>query len=272
MMKMKRKGFITSILLLLLFCACSTTDMMGSFNLISPEQEIALGNELSQSIAKQEKVVTDKPINDYITHIGQRLMAVSNSAGQPRYFHVLQKDDVNAFAIPGGHVYVLTGLIEAADSEAEVAAVMAHELGHAEKRHPTQQMSRQMGTQMLMDMVFGKNPGQLQQAAASLIANGGISAYSRSAEYEADTIGTYLLNRAGYDPGAMGRFFNKLVKMEQQAGAGEARSLFASHPPTTERIQAVNKLVASFGNQKSSAENLVGDFSKLKAEVKTLKK
>ncbi|MDX9754209.1 MAG: M48 family metallopeptidase [bacterium] len=269
---MKRNKLGLGIFITLFLSACSTTDMMGGFNLISPEQEMTLGQELSQSIAQQEKIITDKPVNDYVTQIGQRLVAASNAAGQPRYFYVLQKDEVNAFAIPGGHVYVHTGLIEAADNEAEVAAVIAHELAHAERRHPTQQLSRQIGTQMVMDLVFGKNAGQLQQTAASLVATSGISAYSRSAEFEADAIGTTMLNQAGYDPAAMATFFNKLAMMERQAGVGETRNFFATHPPTQDRIQAVENLVASFGAQRSTKPSQVGDFNGLKAQIKALRK
>lgn len=271
---MKKQNKIALFLLVAgLAAGCATSDFMGDFNLISPERETALGRELSQGIAKEETLVTDPEIAGYVSQIGRRLVAVSQTANQPRHFHVIDKDQVNAFAIPGGHMYVMTGLIEAAKTEAELAAVMAHELAHDEERHPTERLSRQMGMQMLMNVLLGKNPGQTQQVVSSLLANSGISAYSRSAEFQADRIGTYLLNRAGYDPHAMVNFFQTLVALEQQQGGGGAnRSLFATHPPTPDRIQAIKELVASFGNQRSRQKAIVGNFSTIQKKVKARRK
>jgi predicted Zn-dependent protease len=102
-----------------------------------------------------------------------------------------------------------------------------------------------------------------------MLATSGLSAYSRSAEFEADEIGTYILNRAGYDPYAMVSFFEKLVAMEEQAGGGGG-GLFASHPPTRERIERVRKLADSFGRQRSHQKNIVGNFSRLKNQIQAL--
>ena len=139
---------------------------------------------------------------------------------------------------------------------------MAHELGHAEERHPTERLSATYGTKMLLGMIFGESPGQLQQLAGTLIATGGISAYTRSMEREADEIGVYLLNRAGYDPNGMTQFFSKLERLEQQSSAPTGAALFSTHPATPERIQNVTALIQSFGADKADKLEIVGNFSR----------
>lgn len=245
-------------------------DMLGNFNMISPSQEQQLGVQLSDQITKESHVLQDAEINNYIQAIGNKLVAASKKPDEQYAFHVVDDKSVNAFAIPGGHLYVHTGLIAAAESEAELAAVMAHELGHAESRHPTKSMSRAMGMQMISGMILGKEPGQMQSAAANLITNGGISAYSRSAENEADSIAVYLLNRSGYDPYAMVSFFEKLLEIEQREGGGGSigMSLFASHPDTVDRINQVKLLIQSFGSERSSGVEIIGGFNKIKTKVK----
>ncbi len=269
---MRRIGLVLfPLFLLTFFLGCATTDFLGNFNLISASEEKQLGMQLSDQIQKESKEIVDKNIVGYVQAIGQKLVSVSQKPGEPFTFHVLLDPSVNAFAIPGGHLYVNTGLIEAAASEAELAAVIGHELGHAESRHPTENMSRALGAQIVAGLILGKEPGALQQAAAGLIANGGLSAYSRSAEREADLIAVYLLNRAGYDPNAMVTFFEKLLEIEKQQGGGSIGiSLFSSHPDTVERIDNTRKTIASFGNERSTAQEIVGGFQSIQQTVKGL--
>ncbi|MGC9327163.1 MAG: M48 family metalloprotease, partial [Candidatus Hinthialibacter sp.] len=222
-------------------------------------------------IRKDYKEVQDKEIVKYIQAIGERLVSVSMHPGEPYAFHVVEDDSVNAFAIPGGHVYVHTGLIAAAENEAEIAAVIAHEMGHAESRHPTENMSRAIGAQVLTNMIFGKEPGALQQAAAGLVTNGGLSAYSRSAEREADSIAVFLLNRAGYDPYALVTFFEKLLALEEQQGGGSIGiSLFSSHPETVERIDNAKTQINTFNVQRSTAKEIIGGFQAINAKAKSM--
>jgi predicted Zn-dependent protease len=224
------------------FMSCAGMGELGGFNLVSEDEELKLGDELSQEIARQGELVQDTNVTGYVSDVGQRLVDVSMRPNYPYRFYVLKKEEVNAFAIPGGHMYIQTGLILAAEREAEVAAVMAHELGHAEKRHSTQQLSRYYGLSLITSVLLGKNPSQTQQIVSGLLGNIAIMKYSRDAEREADYIAVHLLYRAGYDPLALADFFQKLKAM-QDSRPGPLESLFLSHPMTEDRIAFVEEEV-----------------------------
>lgn len=265
---------IKNVCILVLFAACAgctTTGLLGDFNIISPQQEMKLGEELHQELS-QQNMMTDPDINAYIQSIGQKLISVSQTPNETYYFYVLHDNQVNAFAIPGNRMYVYTGLIAHAETEAELAGIMGHELGHSIRRHPTQSMSRQMGTQILMDIVLGQSPGEKTRIASSLLANGGLSAYSRGAELEADQIACNLLFRSGYDPNGLVTFFEKLQALEQQRQSGflDFSKLFASHPPTTERINAAHGLIMTFGNTQNYQSELTGKFSSIQSKIQQL--
>lgn len=251
----------TAALLSLGLGGCATGDLLGDFNLISPAEEQRLGQNLSQEIAKENTLITDPTVDGFIQDVGQRLVTASK-ANEPFQFYVIEDQSVNAFAIPGGHMYVHSGLMLAAETEAEVAAVMAHELAHAIQRHPTERMSRAMGAQMIMDVVLGDNSNRAVQTAANLAASGGISAYSRSAELQADHIALQILYRAGYNPEALVTFFQKLVQLERQSGGGPGglNALFASHPPTPERIQAAQNYIAQNGIPPQASDAITGSL------------
>lgn len=231
-------SFLLLALSVLTLASCAGMGGLGEFNLISEREEFRLGEELSAEIARQGDLVDDTVVVGYIRDIGYRLVSVSMRSGYPYRFYVLRKNEINAFAIPGGRVYVQTGLILAADSEAELAGVMAHELGHAEERHSTQQLSRYYGVSLLTSVLLGKNPSQTERIVSGLLGNIAIMKYSRDAEREADWIAVHLLYRAGYDPMALAYFFQKLKRMHERE-PGLLESLFASHPITDERIAVV---------------------------------
>lgn len=261
--------FLALVLLPLSFSGCATGDLLGNFNLISPAEEQQLGQQIAAQIARDNAIVADPQVTGYINSIGQRLVDASMKPSAGYQFYVIEDESVNAFAIPGNHLYVQTGLIMAAETENELAAVMAHELAHAEQRHPTERLSRQMGAEMIAGMLLGRDSGAGVQQAAGMLVAGGISAYSRSAELQADEIAVYLMNRAGYDPRGLTSFFEKLVALEQQAGGG-GRSLFATHPPTPERIRAATQMIESFGAARSANTALVGGLDAVKARVSSL--
>ncbi|MFH1743345.1 MAG: M48 family metallopeptidase [bacterium] len=248
--------------------SCAEMGGIGQFNLISETEEGRLGQELSQEISQQGEILNDAVVGEYISGIGKRLVAVSQRPDYPYQFYVIKKDEVNAFAIPGGHMYVQTGLILEAEREAEVAAVMGHELGHAERRHTTQQMSRAYGVSLLTSVLLGDNPSQTQQIVSGLLGNATIMKYSRDAEREADWTAVHLLYRAGYDPTALAEFFKKL-KAEEETKPGALEALFLSHPMTDERIANVEKEVSLLAPKKPTLTDNQ-NFVRIKERVKGL--
>ena len=150
---------------------------------------------------------------------------------------------VNAFAIPGGYVYVYSGLLKAADNEAELAGVMAHEIGHVVGRHSANQLAAQYGIELLTQLALGEEAGKLGEMAAGLAGAGTLARFSRDDEREADEYGFKYMAACGYDPRALLAFFTKLNQLEKSRPS-DLEKLFASHPPTPERIERIERMIA----------------------------
>ena len=208
----------------------------GDFNLISIEEEWQLGRQLSQEVAKQVRFNNDPAVNAYVRSMGQRIVSTTNMANLPWEFHVVDDPSINAFAIPGGHIYVHTGLIQNADNASELAGVMAHEISHVLARHSTEQISRQYGLSILAGLVLGQNPGQLAQIAAQIAGSGALARFSREAEREADELGIQAMYAAGYDPLGMATMFEELLE-NRDSQPGRVAQFFSTHPLTEERIR-----------------------------------
>ena len=216
---------------------------VGGFNLISVEEEKQLGAKFSQEIEKQHAVLNDPQMQAYIDKLGRKLLTGAQEVAFDYTFKVVNDESVNAFAIPGGHLYVNTGLIKAAASETELAAVMAHEISHAVARHGTRQMTQQYGYALILQLLLGENPGMLTQIAASLFGTAGTMAYSRGMENQADSLGVETMAKAGYNPEGMANFFVKLDSMSKQK-PGQLAQFFSSHPLTSDRLQKVREEIA----------------------------
>lgn len=225
------------------FAAISETMFM-----MSTTQELELGQEVIQQLNAEMQYVNDPVVVSYIQDLGRKLWAYSPQGPVEPRFHVIRNDELNAFAVPGGDIFVHTGLIDAAEDEAELAGVIAHELGHVIRRHGAQHVSHQMGLEFVQQLVLGEDSGQVAQLVTQLLAAGVMTNYSREDEQEADDIAVRTLYAAGYDPMAMHSFFQKLV---QQYGeqTGVVSTLFASHPPTTARMEYVQQLVRQLPNK-----------------------
>ena len=150
---------------------------------------------------------------------------------------------VNAFATPGGNLYVYTGLILAAESEAQLAGVLAHEAGHVTGRHAARNMVQQYGLQGVASLALGKNPSQAKQLAASLIANGSMLAHSRSQEHEADEYGASFSRRAGFDPNGLIGFF-RILQRQQGSEGPKVLTWFSTHPATSDRISHLQQYIS----------------------------
>jgi beta-barrel assembly-enhancing protease len=236
----------------------------GNFNLISLEEEWQLGQQLSQDIARQVSLNRDPVVNQYITQLGQRIVAQTNMANLPWNFYVVNDPSINAFAVPGGHVYIHTGLINAASNSSEVAGVMAHEIAHVLARHSTEQISRQYGLSVLASAVLGQDPGMLQQLAAQIVAGGALARFSRQAEEEADNLGLRAMNQAGYNPNGMVTMFQKLLANRRSAPS-RVEQFFSTHPLTEDRIQDTQRQIAALPNRATTSNEAA--FDQVKSRV-----
>src|SRR5262245_54973984 len=209
----------------------------GQVNFLSLEREIALGRQLAREVEQTSKLVDDRDVAEYVNRIGQNIVRNSD-AKVPFVIKVIESDEINALALPGGFFYVNTGLILAAHEEAELAGVMAHEIAHVAARHGTEQYTKaQIFNIASLPLIFVGGPVGygIRQAAALLIPLQFLR-FSRGAEREADFLGVEYLYKAGYDPTAFVSFFEDVQAQEKRRPGILARA-FSTHPPTKERIQ-----------------------------------
>lgn len=216
-------------------------NVASGLNRYSVEQELALGRQLAAEVEKQAKIITDPIVAEYINRLGQNLTRNSDSVF-PMTFRLLESDEINAFTLPGGYVFISTGLLKLSDNEAELASVIAHELAHAAARHATRQATRS-------DLInAGKLPLLLTGGLAGIAARqalGPVSAmafyhFSREYETEADLLGLQYLWKAGYDPTASVDMFER-VESTEKAKPGSVSQLFRTHPRTAARIEQTQK-------------------------------
>jgi len=215
--------------------------------LISDQQEAQLGAQVKQELEQKEKIkyVQDAEVVRYVNEVSTRVLRPANKArpGIPWKIHVIDDPkQVNAFATPGGYLYVYSGLILAADNEAELAGVMAHEAGHVVGRHSARQMVNQYGLQAVLGMALGQNPGQLSQVAAGLAGTGTMLANGRGMETEADEYGAQFTSAANYDPRGLVSFFQKLQAQEGRT-PGVLKWL-STHPTSADRVAYLNQYLA----------------------------
>jgi predicted Zn-dependent protease len=237
----------------------------GSINFTSLDKEIALGRQLAAEVERTSKLVQDRDINEYVNRVGQNIVRNSD-AKVPFTIRVIDSDEVNAFALPGGFFYVNRGLIQAADSEAELAGVMAHEIAHVTARHATEQQSKgQLFNLASIPLIFvGLPPGVGQ--AINLAVPLTFLKFSRKMEEEADYLGVQYLYKTGYDPSAMVSFFEKLQAREKSK-PGSISTLFSTHPPTGGRIQKVSEAIAAVIPAADSYIETTSEFDRMKARL-----
>lgn len=233
----------------------------------STEKEVKLGRELAAEVDRQAKFVDDPLITEYVNRVGQNIVLHSD-AKIPFTIKVIDSDEVNAFALPGGFFYVNKGLILVADNEAEVAGVMAHEIAHVCARHAVENQTKAslleylaMGTSIFL----GGIPGMIYQNTAGLGLLGIFMKFSRSAEEEADKLGVQYMYAAGYDPSAMATMFEKL-EAKNKKKPGLISRAFASHPAPPDRRASALALAARFPEHDEYVIS-TSEFQRVKARL-----
>ena len=216
-------------------------------NLYSLEREIALGKQAAQEVEKTSKMVNDPIVTEYVNRVGQNLVRNSD-AKVPFTIKVIDSDEINAFALPGGFFYVNSGLILRADEEAELAGVMAHEIAHVAARHGTKNATKgelmQFASIPLILLGPGGWAGYGLYEGLNLAIPIGYLKFSRDAEREADYLGLQYMYKAGYDPNAFVSFFEK-IEAEARRHPGSIPKVFSTHPPTPERVQKAQEEIAT---------------------------
>lgn len=239
-------------------------------NWYSLEKEIAIGKALAQQVEQQSKLLDDPIINEFVNRVGQNL--VRNSDAQvPFTIKVIDSEEVNAFALPGGFFFVNSGIIFEAESEAELAGVMAHEIAHVAARHGTRQATRGEIVNLLsIPLIFmGGWGGYGARQAAGLIIPVGFMKFSRAFEREADQLGLQYMFKTGYDPQAFITFFEKIQTKEKRK-PGTLSKLFSSHPQTPDRIAAIQQEIARVLPTRQEYVVSTSEFDEVKAKLEGL--
>ena len=233
----------------------------------SQEREIQIGRQISLEIEQQAKMVDDPVITEYINRVGQQLVLHSD-AKIPFTIRVIDSDEVNAFALPGGFFFLNKGLILAADNESELAGVMAHEIAHVAARHAMENQGKgqMLGIGLIAGIIFtGGVAGAVLQNTAGLAQALAFFSFSRAAEEEADRLGVQYLYAAGYDPNGMATMFEKLAAQSKSKPNSISR-LFTTHPQSVERRDASVALVARFP-ERDEYKISSSDFNRVKAKL-----
>jgi len=243
-------------------------DAHKGIDLYTIPQEIALGRQMSAEVEKQSHLISDPIISEYINRLGQNL-ALHANADFPVTVKMIQSDEINAFTLPGGFVYVNSGVMKMADNEAELASVIAHEIGHAAARHATRQDTRgqlaRFATVPLGILIPGWS-GFAARQTASAAAPVATLHFSRAFETEADLLGVGYLSEAGYDPNACIDMFERIQSMERKQ-PGMVSKLFMSHPPTSDRIAKTQVAIRKLKGERDDYILNTSEFEAVRARV-----
>jgi Zn-dependent protease with chaperone function len=249
------------------------TQLKPGWNMFSAQQDISLGKQAALDAEKQLPLCNSPKVDAYLTQLGMKLVAHLNTHGAtyPWEFHCVNDRAINAFALPGGYVFINRGAIEAADNEAQLAGVMAHEISHVALRHGTNQASKAQLSQgavgILGALSGGGVGGALITQLGSFAAGGVLLRYSRTAETQADVSGTQVLYDSGYDPRAMAQFFEKL---QAETKGKNPPEFFSDHPNPDHRLERVDEEIQKLGGIPPSARKDSQEFEAAKREVMNL--
>ncbi len=269
---------LTSLIALgcVVYCApvfAQRTQLKPPWNIYSPNTDIQVGKQNAQLMMQKLPLCNDPRVDQYLTNLGMKLVSKLDQRGvtYPWEFHCVNDKSINAFALPGGYVFVNRGAIEAADNESQLAAVMGHELSHVTLRHGTAQATKAQfaqGAVGIFGSIFGgSTAGALATQGVAMGAGGGLLHYSRSDETQADVSGTQVLYDAGYDPRAMSQFFEKL---EAESKGKNPPQFLSDHPNPGNRVERVDEEIEKLGGVPPNAKRDSADFEAIKREVMAL--
>ncbi|HEX5521685.1 MAG TPA: M48 family metallopeptidase [Longimicrobiaceae bacterium] len=239
---------------------------------VNEEQERVLGGSIAEEIGQTVPLVRDPVLNLYVGRLGQRLGRVSSRPTLPYHFYIIDSEQVNAFALPGGYVYLTRGLIERTENISELAAVLAHEIGHVAARHGAHQLERQLRTGSMVDylywLILGRTPALLENQAIDLAGELWMAKNSRAAEAEADRLAVAYLVKAGFDPAGLVTLLERLSAEDGDDPHRAADEWFSTHPITQARITAAEREIRSL--PESGPRTLVRDVASYPAFLRRL--
>jgi predicted Zn-dependent protease len=234
-----RKKILTTAALTL-----GASTALGALNLISVNDEVAIGRQAQQEIQRQVPELRDAAVTNYVETLGRRLAASADGPKYPYSFDVANYREVNAFALPGGPVWVHRGLISSAGTESQLAGALAHEIAHIASRHAAEQMTKglvaNVGLGILGSLLGNDTRSNVARIGASVAAQATMLKFSRDDEREADMKALQYMKRAGYDPRGMVEFM-QLLDAQQDRDPGSVQTFFASHPAPRERVQRLQQ-------------------------------
>ena len=238
-------------------------------NFYSIEKEIALGKQLAEEVRRQSKMIDDPILTEYINRLGQNLVRNSD-ATIPFTFQVVESDQLNAFALPGGFVFVHTGLIEAAETEAELAGAMAHEIAHVTARHTTRQATRGkiVDYATIPMILMGGGAGVAARQASQLLIPMTFLRFSREFETEADMLGLQYAYKAGYDPTAAIDLFERMLSL-QKRNPGIIPRAFSTHPMVADRIRKTQQNIAEMLAERPEYVVNTSEFNEVRERLKS---
>lgn len=271
-----RRGLAAVAVLSLIFAPTAQaerTRLKPGWNLFSPQQDVEIGRQVSADAERQLPMLNDARVDRYLNNLGRRLAAKAPGEQYPYGFKAVNDSAINAFALPGGLLYINRGTIEAADNEGQLAGVLAHEIGHVALRHGTNQASKAYAAQVplaILGGALGSNQSigaVLAQVGAGFAVNSVLLKYSRDAERQADVLATQILYDNGYDPRAMAQFFEKI---QAESRGGRPPDFFSSHPSPENRAERLNTEVQNLGGSPRGYRTNSDEFREIKRYMQSL--
>ena len=246
--RLKISNYIIFITLAFLLSGCVTIYNPATQKrvtlLIDTQSEVALGSDMDRQIQKKIKILQDPKRQERLNNIGIKVSGFSDRQDLAYYFRIIDDKEFNAFAIPGGYIYVNSGLMDAATDD-ELACVLAHEIGHVAARHSVKQLQANLGYQVIMSIALGISGQQAMGDAMDIVFNLASLGYSRKDETLADKLAVKYAKRAGFNPYGVITFFKKLQKEAEKHGGNLRIEIFSSHPNIEERIKNVEREIAT---------------------------